>query len=269
MQELEPGAEVAFAWDVSADGRFIVGGFGSSTVFGGTQEAFRWTAESQYEFLGFAQDGGPPSAAFAISADGSAVAGSAQTQDGVRAFRWTAPDGIVPLGDLPGGENLSLGHEISADGRVVVGESSSGPFREAFRWAAETGMVGLGDLPGGDFLSIATATSGDGSIVVGNSSTTGPGSAFIWDPIRGMRNLTTVLEDDFGLDLTGWRLDGVSDISADGLTIVGTGTNPAGDPEAWIVTIPEPSAWLLGTAASFLLILALCVRVQTHKVCAK
>ena len=44
MQVLEPGAEVAFAWDISADGQFIVGGFGSSTTFGGGSGRSRATS---------------------------------------------------------------------------------------------------------------------------------------------------------------------------------------------------------------------------------
>ncbi|MFQ5806090.1 MAG: hypothetical protein ACE5I3_06545 [Phycisphaerae bacterium] len=61
-----------------------------------------------------------------------------------------------------------------------------------------------------------------------------------------MRNLQDVLTDEYGLDLTGWRLSVAYGISADGLTIVGDGQNPNGDTEAWIAHIPEPAAlWLL------------------------
>ena len=60
-----------------------------------------------------------------------------------------------------------------------------------------------------------------------------------------MRNLRDVLEDQFGLDLTGWTLDEAKSISADGLVIVGLGHNASGFDEGWIAIIPEPSTALL------------------------
>jgi hypothetical protein len=66
------------------------------------------------------------------------------------------------------------------------------------------------------------------------------GRAMIWDQLHGPRSLQEVLEDEFGLDLTGWDLTAATSVSGDGLTIVGYGTNPSGNREAWIATIPEP-----------------------------
>ncbi len=60
-----------------------------------------------------------------------------------------------------------------------------------------------------------------------------------------MRNLQGVLVNDYGLDLTGWTLTYAEGISDNGLTVVGFGTNPSGDTEAWIAVIPEPSTALL------------------------
>ncbi|MFG6094761.1 hypothetical protein SPB21_05900 [Leptothoe sp. ISB3NOV94-8A] len=53
--------------------------------------------------------------------------------------------------------------------------------------------------------------------------------AFIWDAVNGMRSLQAVFTDEFGLDLTGWKLGAATGISDDGLTIVGTGINPEGN----------------------------------------
>jgi len=47
-----------------------------------------------------------------------------------------------------------------------------------------------------------------------------------------------------GVNVSGWSLTN-TDISADGQTIVGYGTDPSGQTEAWIATIPEPSTGLL------------------------
>jgi hypothetical protein len=62
-----------------------------------------------------------------------------------------------------------------------------------------------------------------------------------------MRDLKQVLQEDYGLDLTGWQLNGggylygcqETDVSADGLTIVGSGNNPSGNVEAWIAVLAE------------------------------
>ena len=48
-----------------------------------------------------------------------------------------------------------------------------------------------------------------------------------------------------GADLTGWSLSIAWDISDDGRTIFGWGSNPSGDAEAWVAVIPEPSAALV------------------------
>ena len=51
-----------------------------------------------------------------------------------------------------------------------------------------------------------------------------------------MRNLKTVLENDYGLDLTGWTLTEARGINADGTVIVGYGISTNGT-EAWMATI--------------------------------
>ena len=112
-------------------------------------------------------------------------------------------------------------------------------------------MIGLGDLPGGGQFSnsYAFGVSENGSVIVGQGETGLGFEAFVWDGMNGIRNLRDVLISQ-GDDLTGWRLDRANGISADGNIIVGSGINPAGQPEAWLarlspVSVPEPATILL------------------------
>ncbi len=160
-------------------------------------------------------------------------------------FRWTSATGTAGLGDLPGGIFKSFAEDVSADGSTIVGWRESGSGREAFLWTASGEMVGLGDLGGGEFLSEGWGISGDGATIVGRATTVSGAEAFIWDATNKMRSLQEVLATDFGLDLAGWQLLAATDITPDGSTIVGYGTNPAGQREAWLASLPEPSAILL------------------------
>jgi uncharacterized membrane protein len=105
-------------------------------------------------------------------------------------------------------------------------------------------MIGLGTLPGGT-SSTAIGVSADGSAVVGYVQFSSGTRAFFWDSFHGMRVVQDMLVDDFGLDLTGWKLEGATATSADGQVIVGYGTNPSGQTEAWLAMIPEPGTGLL------------------------
>ena len=223
-----PDFEYSYALAASADGSVVLGVAGRNS--GG--QAVRWT-DGVISALGFLP-GDNSSAAYGISADLRIIVGKSSRPNGFEseAVRWD--NGVIAgLGDFPGGIFLSQATGISADGQVIVGfGSSDSAIQEAARWDGGV-MTGLGDLPGGDSISIAEAVSGDGSIVVGWGTTASGTAAFIWDATQGMRNLQEVLVNDFQLNLTGWQLLNAKGISADGTTIVGLGTNPQGQPEAW------------------------------------
>jgi probable HAF family extracellular repeat protein len=166
---------------------------------------------------------GPPeavaySAARDISADGSVVVGSAQTDGITQAFLWTQEGGMAGLGDLPGDSFSSGARAVSADGSVVVGISSSSNGHEAFRWTANTGIVGLGDLAGGHFISTPFGASADGSIVVGVGHEDRGSAPFRWTAEKGM-----VALHDSNLPRIGSALG----MSADGNVIVGGGISPS------------------------------------------
>jgi probable HAF family extracellular repeat protein len=225
----------SYAYAVSADGSVVVGHGNTNSGY----KAFRWTLTGGMVDLGDFSGGGTNSRATGVSADGSVVVGFGTKASGSKAFRWTQTGGMIDLGDLPGGISLSLANDVSADGSVVVGSGNSMSGPEAFRWTQSGGMVGLDDLAGGDFISTAIAVSADGAIVVGQGHSASGYEAFFWDAAHGMRSLKDVLIDDFGLgaSLTGWTLTSADDMSADGQFIVGTGTNPSGNTEAWLARL--------------------------------
>ena len=278
LGHLPGGVPSSSAFDTSADGSVVVGGSrrlsnyepfrwteeegmvglgqlrgvatgisgDGSVVVGQSGEAFRWTQAGGMVGLGSLSGGGTSSFATSISADGSVVVGGSYSSLGYEPFRWTEAGGMVGLGHLSAGASSSEANDTSADGSVVVGYGNS-PVRrgnEAFRWTEEGGMVGLGRFPGTYSNSYATAISADGSVVVGGSSSDGFDAAFVWDEENGMRVLLDILSQQ-GIDMQGWVLQEASNISDDGLTIVGFGKNPLGYTEAWIATIPEPSTALL------------------------
>jgi len=244
-----PGGDFgSAAYSVSGDGLTVVGTSRSWQTFYfpySVTEAFRWTSAGGMVALGDLPGGVFASGARAISGDGSTIVGGGSGVSGYEAFRCVgcmSPGGMVGLGDLPGGSFGSGAISVSGDGSTVVGQGTSESGQEAFLWTSNGGMVGLGDLAGGDFHSVATDVSGDGSVVVGEGNSASGYETFLWDATNGMRELHQLLTG-FGLNLTGWRLDGGASISADGQTIVASGTNPSGVREAWLAVVPrEPVA---------------------------
>jgi probable HAF family extracellular repeat protein len=253
LGDLPGGDNFSIANGVNADGSVVVGhsiSAGSGTL---SAEAFRWT-DPAAGGTGIAALGDIPgsilfSVATACSADGakvggygtSALSGPASSE----AARWTAATGMVGLGDLPGGGFGGNAFGMSADGNTIVGLSAATGGVFAFRWsdpaAGGAGMESLGDIAGGSAYSRANGVSADGSVVVGQSVGTVGMEAFIWTAADGCRSLKVVLQDDLGLDLTGWTLEVATAISADGRTIVGYGPNPSGDYEGWVAHLgPEP-----------------------------
>ncbi len=246
LGDLPGGVFGSDATAVSGNGSVVAGMAQSSK---GT-EAFRWTEQSGMTALwsdsstGFARG---------ISGDGSVIAGRYVLPDGsMRAFRWTAQGGREDLGDLPGGTVFADAYGVSANGAVIVGESGSSTGSQAFRWTQAGGMESLGSLsPGG---SHARAISGDGSVIVGAATVDSKTAAFIWSHTLGMRNLQSLLESKYQLDLAGWSLTSANAISADGLTIAGSGYRGGNSQTfGWVVHLPEPSSLLLLVAGAVLL----------------
>jgi probable HAF family extracellular repeat protein len=235
---------------VSADGMYVVGRSGNEFDSTGNHFwAYRWSEALGMQILAggiMDPDGNVVTIANAASADGSVIVG--QDRSGFYAVKWN--DGEF-ISIKPPGSYSSAAEKISSDGSVIVGWMSEGSYGQAFRWT-ESGMERLRPLPlPGTTGSNATGVSSGGSVIVGLSFANRR-PAFIWDEASGMRDLKQALEDDYGLDLTGWELDGGpylssfsgcggTDVSDDGFTLVGSGTDPSGDPEAWIAVLREPA----------------------------
>lgn len=227
----------------SADGSIVVGDARIASV----PRAVRWTSAGEQQ-LGSLIPGGR-SVAVAPSADGSVVVGQARNAAGFsEAFRWTESGGMVSLGILPGGRT-SFATGVSEDGSVVVGMSGASSRDQAFRWTAATGMVALG-APG-PFAAIAFCVSADGNTIGGQTNMNSSLLATIWRPDLGNVLLQPYLEH-LGLDLSEWTLTETHAISADGLTLAGTGYHTTEDRyEGFVVTIPTPS-WLATLSAASL-----------------
>jgi probable HAF family extracellular repeat protein len=224
-------AQNSFGYAVSGNGLVAVG------MSDPVNQAMRWTSAGMFS-LGTL--GASYSIAYAANFDGSVVVGEGTAGPGDNAFRWTAATGMVSLGTMPGG-TTSHGTGVSANGNVVVGWGGASGFTgiRAFRWVAGAGggtMTNLGVLPGRT-ESRAYGVSGDGLAVVGTSGTVSAGNhAILWTPQLGMVDLNTYLPT-LGISLTGWTLTFASAISADGRTIIGTGTHGTAS-EAWIAHLP-------------------------------
>jgi probable HAF family extracellular repeat protein len=123
------------------------------------------------------------SRAFALSADGSVVAGISYQFDGSRrAFRWSRADEMIDLGSVPGTSDNGATC-VSLDGRVTGGFSGT----EGFRWTAAGGLQTLGHL-GSNLLNTPLGANRDGSILVGYDQTV----PFIWRSTSGLAALPTL-----------------------------------------------------------------------------
>ena len=248
LPRLAPENITNVAWGVSGDGSVVVGQSNSAT----TRHAFRWDAATGTRALPGLGGEIIDLIAVGVSGDGSTVLGQRQSSRGWREAVVWAADGTVRGidGFDPEGHGTDAA-AISADGTTVVGTAGVNLGNDdtsiAFRWTSAGGIESLDDLPGSGFHSMGRAVNGDGSVVVGVGRAEGGDEAFLWTPGSRMRSLRDVLVTDHGLDLAGWTLKEATGISADGRTIAGWGLNPAGQTEAWVAVVPEPS--LLGGVA--------------------
>lgn len=225
---------------ISDDGQVVAG----SGFNGNFQEGWRWTSGGGMQGVGDLPGGDNYSVVEGMSGDGSTVAGwsRAGSNNFGHPIKWSPGGGIVDLGLLPGGYIGGVARGVSFDGSVIVGSctrnDSTGQTIQAWRWTSGGGMQGLGWVPGAQGSRSYFVTS-DGSTVFGTYNGTGINGFFIWDNSSGMRDLRSYLQNEQGIDITGWSFIGLVDISADGKVIVGFGNDPNGVRRGWRVKLQD------------------------------
>lgn len=224
LGRLFPG-DSAHAWAMSDDGQVVTGSSGS----GASSRAFRWTGQSGMIDLNI-----PESYALAISANGSVIAGNFNPTiaPGTNLFRWSQSDGLEDLGTL--GTNDTYPYFVGPDGAIIIGTTFDIELFSAFRWTGQGGIQLL-DLPAPAVSAAAQDASDDGSIIVGYwiDFDYEPRGA-IWTS-DGAFDLRAYLQSLNTSGLEGWIFRNAVGVSADGSTIIGTGSHDGVD-EGFIVT---------------------------------
>jgi hypothetical protein len=130
---------------------------------------------------------------------------------------------------------------VSPDGAFLVGVLSP---PDAFVWSEAGGRVKLPDLAGASPGAVAAHSprraSAGAEVLVGFVDIDTRRAA-VWFDLGAPRLLQDVLEDDHGVDLTGWTLITADDVSADGTAIVGIASNPSGDLVGYLVRFFDPA----------------------------
>ncbi len=239
------GTDIASAWDVTANGRMVVGMAWDEC---GVQ-AFKWDATGSgimtlLQRLGSQWEGStrpPNNRATVISDDGSIIGGWASTAQADRYPAVWRPDGTGFL--LDGGAEPGVSGEVmatSGDGTFVAGYLGE----NAFYWTQAGGVVSIGRLPPADEFdfhgAIANAITDDGKLMFGVSGQPffGNANAFVWTQAAGMRKLVDVITAA-GLTVPeGTTLTNVIASSTDGTVILGQATRADFSIVSFVVRLP-------------------------------
>ena len=234
------GPYLSSAWDVSADGSVVVG---LAWLTPGIAHGFRWDAKNGMTDLGGLQ--GRSTRASVVSADANVIAGFDEDPLAYNHNNWRGAAWWQSLERLlnPFGW-IGVANAINNDGSVIVGTGTPVNTRHAYRYTAADGHIeDLGALPRGltpsgqqqEDQSSAAGVSDDGNVVVGISGYRPPTDAMIWTPATKMVKLNDYLTSKGITGFDGWSLIGATGVTPDGKTIIGTGINPAGLVEGFVV----------------------------------
>jgi len=211
------GTYRSFAWDISADGKVVVGNAQVPSGYRDDYRAFLWTRDRGFILLN--NPGGVYSQSGAISQDGLTMVGRRWSLDGAPfdATQWTLAGGPLDLGLPTERGTLPGASDVSYDGSVIVG---LGRNNQAFIWRRDSGLTYPGTLGGNE--SYAFGVSANGSIVVGYAlDNNGKRRAFRWTQQDGMSSLGTTIFLEEGDPLYRFDQSEAFGISPDGNVIVG------------------------------------------------
>lgn len=223
------------------NGTYALGGsLGGTYVTGvcvgiSNQHAFLYSANSGTIDLGTLSGTSGSSTAYAVSADGTVVVGRTTSSSGTQAFRWTKNGGMIGLGRLPGG-SISCAMAVSHDGSYVTGYASDPSGTQIFR-SYGTVMQKLNNVLGAT-SGCGTGISVDGKTVVGYATFSNKSTeAIVWRNAIGSSSVKDLLSSAGVTGVQGWTLTKCTGVSDDGMTIVGSGIDPAGHQEGWVATL--------------------------------
>lgn len=227
------------AMAISEDGSIICGAETALVDGFHILAAWRIVNGTQSYLGGYPQSWSENRTAKAMTPDGTYIAGVESDlvfQIQWRPYIWSEETGFEYLASLPDWRDTRI-DDLSQDGTKAVGTVYNGTDWEAGIWERGQTAIGLGDFPGGEFHSGATAISPGGNLVVGFGTGATGRQAFIWHDTFGMQPLQPLIETTFGLDLSGWTLRTVHGFSRDASVLVGTGINPDGKREGFILRL--------------------------------
>lgn len=216
------------AYGINDSGQ-VVGEAG--TTGGLYNHAFLYSGSGPMQDLGTL--GGTYSRANDIN-DSGQVVGVARTRSNgpLCAFLYSGSGPMQDLGTLGGSYGSSVARAINNNGQVVGYSNDSSDSSHAFIWRDSSGMQDLGTLPAGSnpyYASRANSINNNAQ-VVGESYSVGGSHAFLYSGSGPMQDLNNLV-----VPSSGWTLKGANAINDKG-QIVGSGTNPAGQTRAFLLS---------------------------------
>ena len=240
------GKELSTSYGVSGDGSVIVG---LAWVKNQRSAAFRWDNSTGMVSLGSLR--GESCRASMISADGHMIGGWDRSRDGAgdraAVMWWNGLERLL--------HPFSWMSEVIASneaGTVLVGRGHPANFSHGFRWLAGDGKADdLGAIIPSYYnliranhdVSTGLGVTDDGSIVVGTSGSP-PVEGMVWTAATKIVPLAKYLTDRGIQGFEKWILLEAAVINPDGQVIAGSGINPDGIQQAFVVRFGVPAARL-------------------------
>ena len=223
---------------VSGDGSTIAGYTSSPTGM----QIFRWDAKNGMVDIGNITGPSITAHVGGITYDGNMIVGWVEYPGGHdhEPFIWKSSEDIEPI-SLPSRFSSARYTDVSADGSTILGYGRIQDKIKSFRITNGGIKILSAPFPATDIK--ARRITLDGRYAVGSyldaSETT---RAFRVEENNTIVDIQNLLEQS-GVDLSGWNLEEATDLSDDGMTVVGWGTNSANDPpsakEGWIAFLSQ------------------------------